>query len=173
VHASLWPVRTSWAYILLDLMGVYFVGVCLISVHATGRASHRGVPYGPASHWACTPWIYISLVCTSWACPSSGVHPTAAHTGRDLTACISLGLTGPHWARTSWGVHLTRRVPHGRAPHCASTSWVCTSWACTSWACTSPSLRFLGVHLMGVVCLEAFRFFNLGFWEKSLQPHRG
>jgi hypothetical protein len=25
----------------------------------------------------------------------------------------------------------------------------------------------MDVHLMGVVCLEAFRFFNRGFWGKS------
>jgi hypothetical protein len=30
----------------------------------------------------------------------------------------------------------------------------------------------MDVHLMGVVCVEAFRIFNLGFWEKVPIPHR-
>jgi hypothetical protein len=30
------------------------------------------------------------------------------------------------------------------------------------------SVHLLGVHLMGVRYLEAFRCFNLAFWEKSL-----
>jgi hypothetical protein len=28
----------------------------------------------------------------------------------------------------------------------------------------------MGVHLVGVVCVEAFRFFGLGFGKKSLIP---
>ena len=125
---------------------------------------------------------------------SLGVHPMDIHLisvylmGVHLMACTSmlrlLGVISQHvpywawtsWARTSWDLHLM-----GPAPHWASTSWTCTSWACTSWvcitwACTSLGLHFLGVHLMGVrlmgvVCLEAFRFFNLGFLGKVLTPH--
>jgi 3-hydroxybutyryl-CoA dehydrogenase len=45
------------------------------------------------------------------------------------------------------GVHLIGHTLHG---------------ACTSWADIS-----LGVHFMGVVCVKAFRSFNLGVWGKS------
>ena len=50
------------------------------------------------------------------------------------------------------GVHLTGCASLERAYH---------------WACTS-----LDVYLMGVVCVETFRFFNLGFLGKSPYTHR-
>src|ERR1700733_11154117 len=41
-----------------------------------------------------------------------------------------------------------------------------------SWACISLGVHLMDVYLMGAVCLEAFRFFNLGYWEKVITPHR-
>jgi hypothetical protein len=55
------------------------------------------------------------------------------------------------------GVDLTGRGSH----------WTCTPLACASW---SLGVHPMDVHLMGVVCVEAFRFFNLVFGKKSLYP---
>jgi hypothetical protein len=64
---------------------------------------------------------------------------------------MGMYLVGVHLTeRASVGVYLVGVHPTGCAPHRHVPYWACTS---------------LRVHLMGVVCLEAFRFFNLG--EKS------
>jgi hypothetical protein len=48
------------------------------------------------------------------------------------------------------GVHPTERAPHR--------------------AYTSPGVHLMGVHFLGVVCFEAFRFFDFQFGQKSLYP---
>jgi hypothetical protein len=78
------------------------------------------------------------------------------------------------------GMCLVARVPHGRVSH-GRVPLGCVS----HWAYTSPDVYLIGVclmgvhftgcapqdvHLMGVVCVEAFRFFNLVFGKKSLYP---
>jgi hypothetical protein len=80
------------------------------------------------------------------------------------------------------GVHLTGPTPHGCVPRGRVPQWACTSAGvhlsgraslrpATYWPCTSLAVRLIGVnllsvHIMGMVCLEAFGIFNLGFLGK-------
>jgi hypothetical protein len=110
------------------------------------------------------PWA-----CTSRACTSLGLHLMSVY-------LVGVYLMSLHLK----GVHLTGRAPHGPAPLRPAPYWPCIS---------------LAVHLteraphgrasLGVVCLEAFRIFNLGkcsyappyseiakaFWPKFLESN--
>jgi hypothetical protein len=109
--------------------------------------------------------VYLTSVClmavhlTGGAPHGYASHGRTSHEDVSHRACISLSvylmglhLLGPHLL----GLHLMG----------VCTSWACTSWA-SHWACTS-----LGVRLLGVMCVKAFRFSIWGFQEKVLTPHR-